>query len=750
MESTSAADFTSCSTPVSAVEYSALSSLEQEKILLLQQAILESVARGGDHMAIINSVCKLEEQLLPNSVGSVMLLDANREYLNVYAAPSIPPEGQAQLNGLKPGPNAGSCGNVIYRQEPVFVSDTLKDARWNDLHDLAVNFGLMACWSMPIRSSGGSVIGTFALSSFEHRSPAPFHRKLLEVGASMIGIVLEQYNAQESLRLSAQVFDGSSEAIMITDTEQRIVRVNRAFSKVTQYLAVEVIGQQPSILSSGRHDEHYFQAMWQSLENFGHWQGEIWNKRKDGEVFPEWLSISVVRDAEGKLTHYVGMFSDISERKEIEAKVEFLAYHDALTGIPNRVLLGDRMKQGIAQTAREQNMMAVCYLDLDGFKPINDTLGHEAGDQVLIEVAKRIGRTIRGGDTISRLGGDEFVVLLLALERGEECVSTLDRLLDVLAQPFTIGKHLIQVSASIGVCIYPLDDEDPDTLLRHADQAMYKAKQSGKNCFHIYDPALDQRAREQNDLLKNISLGLEQKQFELYYQPKIDLRTQKLMGVEALIRWHHPVRGLLPPGEFLRHVENTEVDIQLGEWVIASALAQLNQWRNAGLDIEVSVNISGYHLESARFLERLQQQLAKYPEIPSGRFQVEVLETVALNDIGIVQGIIESCRKLGVEFALDDFGTGYSSLSYLSRLPVDVLKIDQSFVRAMLEDKGGLAIVQGIIALASAFNRKTVAEGVETLEQYHALLEMGCELGQGYVIARPMPAAEIMNWKFSA
>jgi diguanylate cyclase (GGDEF)-like protein/PAS domain S-box-containing protein len=679
-----------------------------------------------------------------------MLLDESRTCLNVYAAPSIPAAGQAQLNGLKPGPNAGSCGNVIYRQEPVFVSDTLTDARWNDLRDLAVNFGLMACWSMPIRSSGGNVIGTFALSSFEHRSPSPFHRKLLEVGASIIGIVLERHYTQESLRLSDQVFDGSNEAIMITDTQQRIVRVNRAFSKVTQYAADEVIGQMPKLLQSGRHDVMFFQTMWQSIENFGHWQGEIWNRRKDGEIFPEWLNISAVRDADGKLTHYVGTFSDISDRKKIEARVEFLAYHDALTGVPNRVLLGDRMRQAIAQTAREGNMMAVCYLDLDGFKPINDTLGHDAGDQVLIEIAKRIGHTIRGGDTVSRLGGDEFAVLLLGLERGEECAATLDRLLDVVAQPFSIGKQLIQVSASIGVCIYPLDDEDPDTLLRHADQAMYKAKQSGKNCFHIYDPALDQRAREQNEFLKTISLGLAQGQFELYYQPKVNLRSKALVGVEALIRWRHPVRGLLAPGEFLRHVENTDIDIEIGEWVISTALAQLDQWRIEGLDLEVSVNISGYHLESARFLERLQQQLALYPALPAGRFQIEVLETVALNDITIVQEIIAACRKLGVEFALDDFGTGYSSLSYLSRLPVDVLKIDQSFVSAMLDDKGGMAIVQGIIALASAFERRTVAEGVETHEQYRALLDMGCEIGQGYVIARPMPVGEIMNWKFAS
>jgi diguanylate cyclase (GGDEF)-like protein/PAS domain S-box-containing protein len=747
MKSDNQVEALSCATPVTGVEYSELSGNEQEQILLLQQAILESVALGGDHMNMINSVCKLEEQLLPNSVGSVMLLDASEQYLNVYAAPSIPPEGIAQLNGLVPGPQAGSCGNVIYRQEAVFVSDTLTDPRWSNLRKLAIDFGLMACWSMPIRSMGGKVVGTFALSSFERRSPSPFHRKLLEIGAFIIGIVLEQYRAQESLRLSAQVFEGSNEAIMITDAEQRIVRINRAFTKVTHYGLEDILGKTPKILSSGRHDAAFFHDMWQRIENFGHWQGEIWNRRKNDEIFPEWLSISSVRDAAGKLTNYIAMFSDITDRKKIEARVEFLAYHDALTGIPNRALLGDRMRQAIAQTSREQNMLAVCYLDLDGFKPINDALGHEAGDQVLIEISKRIEGTIRGGDTISRLGGDEFVVLLLGLARGEECVATLERLLEAIALPLTIKEHIVKVSASIGVCIYPLDDEDPDTLLRHADQAMYQAKQAGKNRFHIYDPALDQRAREQNDFMKSLRNGLELNQFELYYQPKVDLRTKALVGAEALIRWRHPERGLLAPAAFLRFVENTDLDIEIGEWVTATALAQIAHWQSAGLDIEVSINISGYHLESPDFLTRLQQQLKNYPDMSFGKLQIEVLETVALNDIAIVQGIIEACRKLGVEFALDDFGTGYSSLSYLSRLPVDVLKIDQSFVRDMLEDKGGMAIVQGIIALARAFNRRTVAEGIETQEHYRALLDMGCELGQGYGIARPMPASELMNWQ---
>lgn len=443
----------------------------------------------------------------------------------------------------------------------------------------------------------------------------------------------------------------------------------------------------------------------------------------------------------------LGWFFDISHIKQHEAELRRVAHYDLLTGIPNRALLADRMSQAIAQTSREQNMMAVCYLDLDGFKPINDTLGHDAGDHVLVEIAKRIDNAIRGGDTSARLGGDEFVVLLLGLSRGEECVATLERLLAVISLPMTYKEKTIYVSASIGVSIYPMDDEDPDILMRHADQAMYLAKQTGKNRFHIYDPAMDRRSRVQHEFLKSIRHALEHNQFELHYQPKISMRSKELLGAEALIRWRHPERGILPPSEFLRLVENTELDIEIGEWVTATALSQIDQWRKSGLDIEVSINISGYHLESSGFVEKLHQQLSLYPDLPTGKLQIEVLETVALNDIAVVREIIESCRKIGIGFALDDFGTGYSSLSYLSALPVDVLKIDQSFVRDMLEDKGDMAIVQGIIALARAFDRKIVAEGIETEAQYKALLDMDCEVGQGYWIAKPMMASAMIAWR---
>ena len=558
--------------------------------------------------------------------------------------------------------------------------------------------------------------------------------------------ISERKRAEASLRITASVFDNTQEAIVITDKNNLILDVNSAFSRITGYSREEVLGKNPKILSSGRQDKIFYSEMWQFLEIEKAWRGEIWNRRKSGEVYAEMLSISAICDDEGKVLRYVAVFSDISHIKAHEAELDHIAHFDTLTGIPNRMLLADRMKQAIAQTSREKNMMAVCYLDLDGFKFINDTMGHEIGDTVLVQVAKRIGNTIRGGDTAARLGGDEFVVLLLGLERGDECVATLERLLVSIAQPITIKNKSCSVSASIGVSIYPLDEQDPDTLLRHADQAMYSAKQSGKNRFHIYDPELDRRARNQHEIMKGIRLALDNGQFELYYQPKVNLHTRELVGAEALIRWRHPDRGLLTPIEFLPYIENTDLDIRIGEWVMTTALAQMHHWRSNGLDIEVSINISGYHMESTEFVEKLVKQIAQYPGMQMGRLQIEVLETVALKDIAIVRGIIESCKKIGVGFALDDFGTGYSSLLYLSGLPVDTLKIDQTFVSDMLEDKGDMAVVQGVIALARAFDLKTVAEGIETDEHFHVLLDMGCELGQGYGIARPMPADKIANW----
>jgi len=455
-----------------------------------------------------------------------------------------------------------------------------------------------------------------------------------------------------------------------------------------------------------------------------------------------------LHDAAGAVQGIIGLAADVTERVAHERQLEHLAHFDTLTGVPNRALLADRLAQALARTRRERGLMAVCYIDLDGFKPINDTLGHDAGDKVLVEVTRRIRDAVRGDDTVARLGGDEFVVLLVGLERAEECGGSLQRLLDRIREPIAVHGETIAVSASIGVALYPEDDQDAETLLRHADQAMYVAKQSGRNRYHLFDPASDQRTRSHHELLQQVRRGLDGDEFELHYQPKIELATRRLVGVEALARWRHPQRGLLPPAEFLRAIEGTELEIEFGEWVIATAFAQLRRWRGAGQNFEVSINISAHHLQSPEFAGRLRQAMpCRRP--PTGChhcLQVEVLETTALEDLGRVGELIRECRGFGIGFALDDFGTGYSSLAYLSKLDVDTLKIDQSFVRDMTTDRGDHAVVQGIVALARAFDMTSVAEGVETAEHFQALLDMGCEVGQGYGIGRPMPAAELADW----
>ncbi len=430
-----------------------------------------------------------------------------------------------------------------------------------------------------------------------------------------------------------------------------------------------------------------------------------------------------------------------------ERQLEHIVHHDALTGVPNRVLLADRLAQALARTKREHGLMAVCHLDLDGFKLVNDALGYEVGDRVLVEITRRIKQTIREDDTVARLGGDEFVVLLVGLQQPEECAGSLHRLLEAIARPIEIDEVTANVSASIGVALYPEDEQDADTLLRHADQAMYVAKQSGKNRYHLFDAANDLRARSHHELLQQIRHGLRHGEFELYYQPKMELQTHRPLGAEALVRWHHPQRGLLDPGQFMRAIENTELEVELGSWVIGQALEQIRQWRQVGMMPELSINISAYHLLMPGFAEKLRERLGSCCASPCCNcLQIEVLETVAVEDMDTVGGIIKACKAFGVGFALDDFGTGFSSLTYLNNLAVDTLKIDQSFVRGMLQNKGDHAIVQGIVALASAFDMKVVAEGVEDERVYQALQQMGCTTGQGYGIAPPMPAAELAEW----
>ncbi|MDP2441054.1 EAL domain-containing protein [Rhodoferax sp.] len=559
--------------------------------------------------------------------------------------------------------------------------------------------------------------------------------------------ITERMRANESLQQAASVFGHTREGISITNANGTIVDVNEAFTRITGYSREDVIGRNPRILSSGRQDAEFYRTMWSTLTEQGHWSGEVWNRRKDGEVYAELLTISAIRDGQGTTQQYVALFSDITAIKAHQSQLEHIAHFDALTNLPNRVLLADRLHQTMAQAQRRHQQLAVVYLDLDGFKAINDHHGHEAGDQVLITLARRMKETLREGDTLARLGGDEFVAVLTDLEDTLACMPLLERLLAAAALPVSVGGLSLQVSASLGVTFYPqAQDIEADQLLRQADQAMYQAKVAGKNRYCVFDAAHDSSIRDHHESLERIRLALENSEFVLFYQPKVNMHSGQVIGAEALIRWQHPEKGLLAPAAFLPLIENHPLAIDVGEWVIDTALHQIEVWRAAGLDLPVSVNIGARQLQQGDFVERLRAILAKHPQVHPGCIELEVLETSALSDMDQVSQVIEDCATMGVNFALDDFGTGYSSLTYLKRLRVALLKIDQSFVRDMLDDPDDLAILQGIIGLAAAFKREVIAEGVETVAHGTALLQLGCELAQGYGIARPMPPDRLPGW----
>ncbi|RZU48045.1 diguanylate cyclase/phosphodiesterase with PAS/PAC sensor(s) [Fluviicoccus keumensis] len=553
--------------------------------------------------------------------------------------------------------------------------------------------------------------------------------------------------AEESQRLAASVFACSQEGIVITDGNRRIVDVNPAFSRITGYSREEVLGQTPRMLGSGLHTPEFFEQLRRALDEEGGWHGELWNKRKSGEIYPERIAIDALRDSEGVIRHYVAVFSDISHLKAHEAELDRIAHYDSLTGLPNRRLLADRLALAIARSRRSGRLLAVCYLDLDGFKPVNDNHGHAAGDQLLVLITRQLLGALRGDDTVARLGGDEFVLLLNDLADIHECQSVLERVLALIATPQPVADVQVTVSASIGVALFTQeDDADADALLRHADQAMYRAKESGKNRFHIFDAEQDRRLRAYWDVVARATAGLAAGEFRLYYQPKVDMRRGEVIGVEALIRWQHPDKGLLTPGLFLPMIENSELALPLGQWVVREAVLQAAAWARQGLALPVSINVFGEQLQQEGFVDSLAAMLRDHPELRPEWIELEILETTAMEDIERVSGVIETCSRLGVSFALDDFGTGYSSLTYFRRLPTRILKIDQSFVRDMLTDPDDCAIVEAVVGMARTFGRKVIAEGVETVEHGVALLQLGCELAQGYGIARPMPADAVPDW----
>lgn len=632
------------------------------------------------------------------------------------------------------------------RGEPVIVTDA-DQVEDSFIASTLKSYGARSLIHQPLMD-GQVCIGFVGVASTRHRDR--FDREteaLLKLFTELLVSLRRREQHERQLRLSASVFDNANEGIMIVDVNGKVVSVNNAFTRTTGYEADEVIGRRPALLHADTQNKAFYAEMWQSLQKEGHWSGEVWNRHKNGELYAVLQKVNALYDDQGQRQGYLALLSDITTLKLQQRQLEQIAHFDPLTGLPNRTLLADRLQQAMAQAKRRNTSIAVLFIDLDGFKAVNDTFSHAVGDQLLVHVARRMKQAMREEDTLARLGGDEFVAVLLNLEFPDASIPVIERLLQAASEPMRQEELEVSVSASIGVVYYPQQESlDADQLLRQADQAMYQAKQAGKNRYYLFDVERDRAVRSQHESLERVREALEGHEFRLFYQPKVNMRTGRVVGCEALIRWQHPERGLLPPAAFLPVVENHVIAIDLGHWVLCSVMDQLLSWKEEGIQLQASVNIDAIHLQQPCFVERLEEELKRRPQIGPGDLELEILETTALDDVEQVSSIITACRRLGVGFALDDFGTGYSSLTYLKRLPADLLKIDRSFVRDMLDDPDDLAILDGVIRLAQAFRRSVIAEGVETQAHCDALLELGCELGQGYAIARPMPPQELSQW----
>jgi len=548
------------------------------------------------------------------------------------------------------------------------------------------------------------------------------------------------HQAQAELKRYATVFTNAREGMVITDASAQIIAVNPAFTEITGYPLEQIAGATPAVLSSGRQDEHYYQKMWSALKERGQWQGEIWNRRRSGDIYPEWLSIAAVRDSEGETTHYIGIFSDVTERKEAEARIHHLAHHDALTGLPNRLLLQDRLGQAIREARRKGSQVGILFMDLDRFKWINDTLGHDAGDHLLRTITRRCLDVLRESDTLARLGGDEFVAILPGLQQAQDAGLVARKLLAAITQPCMLGNHELSVTCSIGIAVFPGDGTTDSLLLRNADAAMYRAKSEGRNGFQFY--STDMNTARLGELLLEHQLrgALERQELCLFYQPKVDARDGTLRSCEALLRWRHAEEGLLTPDRFLPAAEESGLIVPIGEWVIREACRQVRSWLDAGRQpVRVAVNLSGQQFAHQNIVQLVRDALQEY-RLPPQLLELELTETILMRDIERTLVILGELCALGVSLAIDDFGTGYSSLAYLRQFQVHTLKIDRSFVNDIQEGANDAKIASAVIGLAHSLGLRVVAEGVETPLQQAFLANHACDYLQGYLFGKPEPA----------
>ncbi|BBP70537.1 GGDEF domain-containing protein [Pseudomonas sp. Seg1] len=710
-----------------------------------QRDILGMIATDQHLGDVLCAICQMLDTQTPETYCSILLADAEGKHLLNGAAPGLPAEYSEAIDGMAIGPQEGTCGTAAFRRELVVTEDIARDPNWERFRSLALGHDLRSCWSVPLLSHEGTVLGTFALYQKSIHAPDEVQIQQLVFAAQLAVIAIRHERDGRRLEESEQrfrsLFTYNPNPVFALDLAGNVQSVNPAGLKLKPQTAVNFIGQHFSHLvldeDLQRVSQHFCAARAGSPQRF---EAQL---RDESEQLLTMDISNLPIMVNGEIVGVFGIARDISAQKNFERELSFNASHDRLTGLLNRVSLEERLVRDCHISRRRNRRLAVMCIDLDGFKSINDSIGHYFGDQVLIEVAQRMTEQVRPGDTIVRMGGDEFIVLLPDLLRDEDAVPVAERLMASIARPYCIQGIDLHVSASVGITLSDGHIEQPMQLIQQADMAMYKAKQQGRNNFQWYTSELNQRVCEHASLRNDLQKAIETQSFQLHYQPQIDARTGQVVGIEALLRWEHPVKGFISPAVFVTVAEDSGQIIPLSLWVLDTACAQLRQLGEQGITgISMAVNISPMHFQRGQFVECIQAVLNRY-ELSAGQLELEITESLLLHNVEQAIDTLHQLKALGVRIALDDFGTGYSSLSYLKRLPIDKIKIDRSFIRDIATDHHDAAITQGIISMAHHLSLTVVAEGVETKSQVDFLKGGRCDVFQGYYFAKPMPYADL-------
>ncbi|MEE4202737.1 MAG: EAL domain-containing protein [Halieaceae bacterium] len=601
----------------------------------------------------------------------------------------------------------------------------------------------------PDLSNTKPVIARHRLASGAERSVEIHSSPIVAEGQHWIALTIHDVTArlenEQDLRLAAQVLAHTREGVIVTDADMRIITVNQAFTDITGYDRAEVIGEIPGILTSGRHDRAFYAAMYADIERDGYWSGEIWNKHKRGELYPEMLSISRITDDAGRVTHYIGVFSDITKLKQSEQRLEKLAHFDALTGLPNRLMLRARMEHAIAMVNREkQGRVGLLFLDLDQFKIVNDSQGHATGDELLCQVANRLKDRVRATDTVARLGGDEFVILAEGIKQSDDLAVVATDIIEHINQPFQLASTEAFIGTSVGIAVYPDDADSAEALLTYADTAMYRAKEKGRNTYAFYTDSITREADRKLQIANQLRRALARDELVLHFQPQIDLNSGAIVGAEALIRWQHPDEGLLTPSAFVSIAEERGLIHEISRWVISRGCQQLGQWQSQGFQLTVALNVSARDFSYDDFTDDI-ASIIELSDVDPGGLELELTESGIMENADSVLEALNEIRDMGINLSVDDFGTGYSSFSYLKYLPINKLKIDRSFIHDLESDSGDATIVSAVIDVGKNFGLRVVAEGVESAVQEQLLQNLGCDLAQGYHFSRPLPANEFID-----